>query len=117
MTWPLTTVEADAEHVIDRAVAVVAVDEEPEHAAFLEVTVAERHRQVLAVEGEVDHGRILAAAGTVGPHRAIADGRVLVRERREEFLRVEARSEVLADRERISRCGHACREEHEGQQP
>ncbi|MEY3958670.1 MAG: hypothetical protein RJA37_1273, partial [Verrucomicrobiota bacterium] len=34
-------VEAHPEHVVDGAVAVVAVDEEPEHAAFLKVAVAE----------------------------------------------------------------------------
>ena len=43
-------VEADPEHVIDRAVAIVAVHEQPEHAAFLEVTVPEGHRQILAGE-------------------------------------------------------------------
>ena len=96
-------VEADTEHVVDRAVAVVAVDEEPEHAAFLEVAVTEGHRQVLTVQRQVDHRRVFSAAGSARPEDAVAHRRILVRERRQEFLRIKARSEVLADRESLRR--------------
>jgi hypothetical protein len=95
-------VEADSQHMVDRAVPVVAVDEEPEHAALFEVAVAEGQRQVLAVEGQVHHRRVLAPARAARPHRSVADGRVLVRDRREEFLRVEVRAEVFADREGVA---------------
>ena len=54
--------------LVERVIqAVVAVDEEPEHAAVLEVTVAEGHRQVLAAEGEVDHRRIFPITSSHGP--------------------------------------------------
>ncbi|MGA1542323.1 MAG: hypothetical protein ACO38D_07555, partial [Ilumatobacteraceae bacterium] len=49
------------------AEAVIAVHEEPKPAAVAKMAVAEGDIQIGARDGQVDHGRVFASTGAVGP--------------------------------------------------
>ena len=81
--------------MVGAAEAVIAIDKEPKPAALAEVPIAEGDVEVFALHGQIDHGRVFAAAVATGPEHAVADFAVLVGDRGEEAFRIEGTVEGL----------------------